>query len=118
MIYPIIVINIMVGIGILMMLYVMPSITSTFVKMNTELPTMTVIFMEVSNFVNEYLLLTLGSMMGSVIGFIYFLKTNIGKKLYAEIQNDYVNTANALGLKAYELQAITWVAWRRIHEIA
>jgi hypothetical protein len=45
-------------------------------------------------------------------------KTNIGKKLYAEIQNDYVNTANELGLKAYELQAITWVAWRRIHEIA
>ena len=44
-------------------------------------------------------------------------KTNIGKKLYAEIQNDYVNTANDLGLKAYELQAITWVAWRRIHNI-
>jgi len=45
-------------------------------------------------------------------------KTNIGKKLYAEIQNDYVETAEKLGLKAYELQAITWVAWRRIHEIA
>jgi len=44
-------------------------------------------------------------------------KTNIGKKLYAEIQGDYVRVAKKLGMKAYELQAITWVAWRRIHGI-
>ena len=45
-------------------------------------------------------------------------KTNIGKKLYAEIQEDYVKVAKKLGKKAYEVQAITWVAWRRIHGIA
>jgi len=44
-------------------------------------------------------------------------KTNIGKKLYAEIQGDYVRVAKKLDMKAYELQAITWVAWRRIHGI-
>ena len=44
-------------------------------------------------------------------------KTNIGKKLYAEIQGDYVRIAKKLDMKAYELQAITWVAWRRIHGI-
>ena len=54
--------------------------------------------------------------------------TNIGKKLYAEIQNDYIaaasdteflarNSFNARPLKAYEMQAITWVTWRRIHGI-
>ena len=45
-------------------------------------------------------------------------KVNIGKKLYAEIQEDYVKVAKKLGKKAYEVQAITWVAWRRIHGIA
>lgn len=44
-------------------------------------------------------------------------KTGISKKLYAEIQGDYVRVAKKLGMKAYELQAITWVAWRRIHGI-
>ena len=44
-------------------------------------------------------------------------KTNIGKKLYAEIQGDYVRVAKKLDMKAYELQAITWVAWRRVHGI-
>jgi type IV pilus assembly protein PilC len=82
MIYPIIVITIMIVIGILMMIYVMPSITATFSKLGTELPTMTVIFMAVSNFVNEYLFLTIGSMIGSVVGFLWFLKTNIGKKIF------------------------------------
>tara|TARA_X000001388_G_scaffold3197_1_gene2286 strand:+ start:923 stop:1576 length:654 start_codon:yes stop_codon:yes gene_type:complete len=54
--------------------------------------------------------------------------TNIGKKLYAEIQNDYIDAAsdteflaknsfNTRPLKAYEMQAITWVTWRRIHNI-
>lgn len=44
-------------------------------------------------------------------------KTNIGKKLYAEVQEDYVKAGSVLGLKAYEVQAVTWVAWRRIHGI-
>ena len=44
-------------------------------------------------------------------------KTNIGKKLYAEIQTDYVKLAKQLGRKAYEVQAITWVVWRREHNI-
>lgn len=82
MIYPIIVITIMVVIGILMMLFVMPSITATFTKMNTELPTMTKVFMGVSDFLNNNLILTLGAMFGSIIAFIYFLRTPFGKKIF------------------------------------
>lgn len=44
-------------------------------------------------------------------------KTNIGKKLYAELQGAYNVAAHSCGLKAYEMQAITWVAWRRLHNI-
>lgn len=41
----------------------------------------------------------------------------IGVKLRREIKKDYRKAANDLGLKASEVQAICWVAWRRIHGI-
>ena len=49
-------------------------------------------------------------------------KTNIGKKLYAELQGAYGRAAkkarvNGRPLKAFEMQAITWVVWKRIHSI-
>lgn len=50
-------------------------------------------------------------------------KTNIGKKEYGIISDAYVAAAAKLSkrgryLSAYEVQAITWTAWRRIHGIA
>jgi len=50
-------------------------------------------------------------------------KTGVGKREYAEIQQAYVEAGkrvrfNGRALKAFEMQAITWVAWRRIHGIA
>jgi hypothetical protein len=49
-------------------------------------------------------------------------KSNVGKREYAEIQAAYVKAGkkvrlNGRPLKAFEMQAITWVAWRRIHNI-
>jgi len=43
--------------------------------------------------------------------------TNIKKNEYKDIQKAYTRASKKLGIKAYELQAITWVAWRRIHGI-
>jgi len=43
--------------------------------------------------------------------------TNIRKLEYKDIQKAYLRASKKLGIKAYELQAITWVAWRRIHGI-
>ena len=50
-------------------------------------------------------------------------KTNIGKKEYATIASAYTRAATIQSkkhnrsFKAYEIQAITWVTWRRIHGI-
>jgi hypothetical protein len=49
-------------------------------------------------------------------------KTNIGVREYRTLQAEYVQAAkrtrvNGRALKAFELQAITWVTWRRIHNI-
>ena len=50
-------------------------------------------------------------------------KTSIGIKEYANLQDAYRIAAsrcrvNGRRLKAYELQAITWVTWRKLHGIA
>lgn len=47
---------------------------------------------------------------------------SIGKKEYATIQTAYKHagvlvSVNGKQLKAYEMQAITWVVWRRLHNI-
>jgi hypothetical protein len=44
-------------------------------------------------------------------------RTSIGKKLYAELQDAYNVAAHSVGMKAYEIQAITWVVWKRLHNI-
>lgn len=43
---------------------------------------------------------------------------SIGKKLRAQIKADYKEAASTLGLPAYQVQAVTWCAWRRIHGVA
>jgi hypothetical protein len=50
-------------------------------------------------------------------------KTNIGIKEYANLQEAYRQaakrcTVNGRKFKAYELQAVTWVTWRKQHGIA
>jgi hypothetical protein len=36
---------------------------------------------------------------------------------YKELQEAYRKAGKRVGLRAYEIQAITWVAWKRIHNI-
>ncbi|MFT5849468.1 MAG: type IV pilus assembly protein PilC [Patiriisocius sp.] len=79
MIYPVIVITILVGIMIMMMIYVMPSITDTFKSLNVDLPPTTAALMATSDFMVAHTLLVLVGMFGSVAGFIYALRTKYGK---------------------------------------
>lgn len=41
----------------------------------------------------------------------------IGVKLRREIKAAYREAAEALGIPAYEVQAVTWCAWRRLHGV-
>ena len=43
---------------------------------------------------------------------------NVGVKEYGIIADAYYKAANRVGIKGYQMQAITWVAWRRQHNIA
>jgi hypothetical protein len=44
-------------------------------------------------------------------------ETSMSKSVYKGMQEAYGRAAKRAGLKVYELQAITWVAWKRIHNI-
>lgn len=58
-----------------------------------------------------------GERVGLTVG-----KTGIGKRLYKDLQATYAQAGkqlrvNGRPLKAFEVQAITWVTWKRIHGI-
>lgn len=42
---------------------------------------------------------------------------SIGKAKRIELQQAYLEAAQAHNLKAYEMQAITWLTWKRIHNV-
>lgn len=83
MIYPAIVLTIMVGIGVLMMIYVMPSITDTFKSLEVELPTTTQVLITMSDFMVANTLLVLGGMVAAVAGFFYALRTPWGSRAFS-----------------------------------
>ena len=79
MMYPSIVLVVMVGIGVLMMIYVMPSITGTFRSLGTQLPATTRVLIAASDFLVAHTIISLVSMVGFVVGFLYLLGTKVGK---------------------------------------
>jgi hypothetical protein len=42
---------------------------------------------------------------------------SIGKKLRFELQAAYSKAGKKHAMTAYQMQAATWVAWRRIHGV-
>jgi len=44
-------------------------------------------------------------------------KTNIGKRLYSDLQAAYIQAAKQAGIEPRQMQAITWTTWRREHGI-
>jgi type IV pilus assembly protein PilC len=79
MIYPSIVIIVMVIIGILMMIFVLPSITGIFKQMGTELPATTKFLIATSDFLVANTIVALLAIVAFVIGMLYALRSKLGK---------------------------------------
>ena len=80
LIYPAIIILAIIGIGALMMIYVVPTLAQTFAEMNAELPTSTKIIIGVSNFLVEYTLLAIVG-AGALLGGLYlFIHMPVGRR--------------------------------------
>lgn len=80
LIYPAIVIIAMVGIGILMLIYVVPTLTQTFAEAGAELPPQTKLIIATSQFLVNNTLLALGSMILVVAGLVSGARSKPGRK--------------------------------------
>ncbi len=81
MIYPAIVISVMCLIGVLMMIYVVPTLTATFKQLSIELPLSTRIIIGLSDFLSENGMLTLAGVILFVLGVIGISRTGTGKRV-------------------------------------
>lgn len=80
MIYPAVIISIMVIIGILMLIYVVPTLTETFEDLEVELPFSTRIVIGISDFVRDQALISLGIVVLLVAGLTLFFRSKTGKR--------------------------------------
>ncbi|MBU2025562.1 MAG: type II secretion system F family protein [Patescibacteria group bacterium] len=81
MIYPGVVLGAMAGIGVLMMVIVIPRISKIFDELNVQLPLATRILIGTSNFLKEHYFLTLAILAAIVAGISMFLRSFFGKSI-------------------------------------
>ena len=79
MMYPAVVLAAMVIIGVLMLIYVVPTLVSTFEELDVELPMSTKIVINISNFMLHYSFWAFLIITAFIFGFIKSLKTKIGR---------------------------------------
>lgn len=81
LIYPFIIVLAMIGIGILMLIYVVPTLTSTFEELGVDLPISTRIIVWFSNSLIANSLIIISVLFVFVITFIFFLRKSRFKKI-------------------------------------
>ncbi len=82
MMYPSIIIIAMIIVGALMLIYVVPTLTSTFKELNVDLPVSTQIIIAISDFLVEHTLLALISSIVIVVVIVAFFKTKRGRRYW------------------------------------
>jgi len=81
MIYPTIVVIAMMIIGVLMLMFIVPTLQATFADLDTELPFSTQLVISFSDFLINNTLLFLILVFLSTSSFLFGIKTKIGKKI-------------------------------------
>ena len=85
MVYPAVIVVAMIGIGILMMVLVVPQLTSVFSELNIELPLSTRIIIGLSNFLKDNLILTLIALILLIILIRFIIKIKKVKSILDRI---------------------------------
>ena len=80
MIYPAIILSLMIAIGILLLIYVVPTLTATFEELHTELPLSTQFIIKISSFLRNDSLASFGILFGFLTVVYVFVKTKIGRR--------------------------------------
>jgi type IV pilus assembly protein PilC len=81
LVYPAVIVVAMLGIGVLMMIYVIPQITKIFTDMNVELPMLTRLVIGLSGAMVRYWLVTILTLIVLAVSLKIFSVTLLGKKV-------------------------------------
>ncbi len=79
MIYPVFILVGLTGVGVVLMVYIIPNLTAMLTESGMELPISTRVIIAVSNFMKDYLILLGLMVVGLVVGARYYLKTSLGR---------------------------------------
>ena len=82
MTYPAVIVVAMVGIGILMLTYILPKITGVFKDMDVELPKTTLFIMGMSDFLRDHAILSLVIVVLAVFSVKFLYGTSKGKRFF------------------------------------
>ncbi|MFA5997802.1 MAG: type II secretion system F family protein [Candidatus Paceibacterota bacterium] len=81
MIYPAIVITAVIIVGILMLIYVVPTLTSTFTSLGVEVPLATRAIVALSDFMVAHASLVLLALVALLVGIIFFVRSRPGGRV-------------------------------------
>jgi type IV pilus assembly protein PilC len=101
MIYPAVIIAVMITVGVLMFIFVVPGLTTTFKELKTDLPASTKFIIALSDFFANHWLLAILVILSLIFGFIFSLRTVFGKRFWDAVTiklpliGDLVRESNA-----------------------
>src|SRR3989344_2801694 len=81
LIYPIIILILMFVIGVLMMVYMVPTLTATFSGLGLDLPLSTRLIIGISNFLTSYFIVALLGFIVFIFTFVFCLRTKRGQRI-------------------------------------
>lgn len=81
MLYPLIIVGLMVGIGVLMFVYVLPKLTATFKDLGAELPLATRAVIVASDFMQAHWMSVIGGAVGFAVLFVLFARSSFGRSV-------------------------------------
>jgi type IV pilus assembly protein PilC len=96
MMYPSVIMGAMVIIGVLMSIFVLPSLMSIFTEQSVELPLSTRIVIAISNFMSGHSVLAIGGMISIAVVSVLFFRTAVGKR-----------TSSIISLNLFVVKGIT-----------
>jgi type IV pilus assembly protein PilC len=85
MIYPSIVISVIFIVAILMLIFVVPTLTGTFKELGVKVPMATQVIVAVSDFMVAHMIIVLLGVVALVVGGILFVKSRVGNKIILAI---------------------------------
>ena len=85
MIYPAVIVCALIGVGVLMLVMVVPKLAETFKELGVELPMTTRIVISLGTFLEKNFLILLISFIVLIFFFFHFLKTKVGKRIFDKI---------------------------------